>query len=371
MDSGDSQAVETADPAGFVRPLLARWKLLLVFTLAGLVVGFVSSRLQPRIYQSRATIYAKQPRASASILNGLPIALTNGSGSSSSYYAALLQSDTMLRNVITRLQLLRLPEFTRGRRLSVEKAAGLLRRSVNVKENRTGTVEIVARSTNPYLAARIGNAMLDCLSGMVVTTSKRKVVFISGKLDETMRDLRDAEDEMRRFQETHDIAAIDEQTKASIQELSALDGRLLALDVESEALASRLANAGELDSLVEDEVTKRAVESSRSLVLEKRAELQKGLARLPEVATRYARLLRRITVLNRTFQILTEQYQLERITQQGEDGDYQIIDRARPNRVRISPRTTVNMGVGGLLGFTFAALAVGAFAPVRKYKKGY
>ena len=358
------------DVASLLRPLLARWKLLLVLALAGAIVGFVCSCLQPRIYQSRATIYAKPRGGSAAMLGGLPIALGNGPASPSSYYVALLESETMLRNVITRLQLMRLPEFTRGRKLNMEKAARVLKQDVDVKENRTGTVGILVRSTNPHLAARIGNAMLDCLDRMAVTTSRRKVVFISGKLDETMRDLREAEDGMRRFQETHDIAAIDEQTKAQVQQLSALDGRLLALDVESEQLASRLANAGELNSLMDDEVTRRAVESSRSFVLQKRAGVQERLARLPRIATEYARLQRRVSVLNRTFAILTEQYQLERITQQGEDGDYQVIDRALPNTRKISPRRIVNAVVGGLVGFMLAALAINSSASVRKHRKG-
>ncbi len=351
----------------FVVPLLRRWKVLVVCTLVGALCGFTVSRILPRIYQSRATIYAKQSRAGASILSGLPIAINTGSGNSSSYYAALLESDVMLRSVITRLQLLRLREFTHGRKLSMEKATRRLRRSVDVKENRDGTLDVLTRCTSPYLAARIGNTMLDCLDGMVVTTSRRKVAFISGKLDETMRHLREAEDDMRRFQEANDIALVDEQTKALVEEISALDGRLLALDVESEELSSRLANAGELDSLVGDEVRQRSVESSRSFVMEKRAELQEKLALLPEVATSYARLERRIRVLNKTFEVLTEQYQLERISQQGEDGDYQIIDRARPVMLKISPRTAVNTGAGGALAFTLAAFAISAFAPVRRH----
>jgi uncharacterized protein involved in exopolysaccharide biosynthesis len=371
LETKESQAVETTEPISVILPLLGRWKLLVICTLVGALSGFVVSTLQPRIYESRATIYANQSRTSASILSGLPIAINSGLGIPSGYYTALLESDTMIGNVITRLKLLQLREFTHGRRLNMQEATRCLKRSVDVKENRSGTVDILTRSTSPYLAARIGNTMLDCLGGMVVTASRRKVVFISGKLDETMRDLRNAEDDMRRFLEANDIAAIDEQTKALIEEMSALDGQLLALDVESQQLSSRLATAGELDSLVDDEVQRRAVESSRSFVMEKRAKLQEKLARLPEVATKYARLERRISVLNRTFEMLTQQYQLERITQQGEDGDYQIIDRARPDKLKISPRTAVNTGVGGALAFALAALAISAFAPVRKYKKGY
>jgi len=351
-------------------PLIGRWKYLAVFTFLGALVGFVVSLFMPKIYQSRAAIYARQSGTAASILNALPVPISGVSGTPSSYYVALLQSDTMLVKVIDRLGLMRRPEFRNDTRPDMEDAIRRLKRWVDVKEKRDGTVEILARSTNPYLSARIANAMLDCLDRMVVTTSRRKVEFISGRLKETVRDLRKAEDDMRRFQEANNVALVDEQARSLIQKLSELDGRLLALDVELEELSSRLANAGELESLVDDEVRKRALESSRSLVLAKRAELQEQLARLPEVATEYARLQRRISVLNKTFEVLTEQYQLHRITQQGEDGDYQVIDRARPITRKIAPRKLVNTVLGGALAFTLTALAISAFAPVRKQANG-
>ncbi len=368
MDTRESQAAEAIEPISFFLPLFGRWKWLAVFTFIGALTGLVASLVMPRIYQSRATLYARQSRA-ASVLSALPIAVSGVSGNSSSYYAVLLESDTMLCSVITRLNLTRRPEFSNGGKPDVEETMRRLKRCVDVKERRDGSVEILVRSRSPYLAARIANTMLHFLDRMVVTASRRKVAFISAKLEETMRDLRKAEDEMRRFQQSNDIALVDEQTKALIAEISALDGRLLALDVELEELSSRLATAGDLETLVNDEVRKRAVEASRKFVLSKRAELQERLAQLPEVAIEYARLQRRIAVLNKTFEVLTEHYQLERITQQGEDGDYQIIDRARPNKRKVSPRTAVNTGLGGALGFTLTALAISAFAPVRKYKK--
>ncbi|MGC8863166.1 MAG: hypothetical protein ACP5R5_10390, partial [Armatimonadota bacterium] len=319
---------------------------------------------------SRAAIYARQSSTAASILNALPIAVNSLSAAPSSYYAALLQSDTMMHKVIDRLKLTSRPEFCNHGKPDIEEATRRLKRRVVVKEKRDGTVEIVAKSRSPYLSARIVNTMLDCLDRMVITTSRRKVEFISARLKETMRDLRKAEDDMRRFQEKNNVALVDEQARALIQRLSELDGRLLALDVELENLSSRLANAGELESLVDYEVQKKALESSRSVVLAERADLQQQLTRLPEVATEYGRLKRRLDVLSKTFEVLTEQYQLQRITQQGEDGDYQIIDRARPITREVSPRTMVNTAMGGALAFFLTALAISAFAPVRKHVNG-
>ncbi|MCX8052680.1 MAG: Wzz/FepE/Etk N-terminal domain-containing protein [Armatimonadetes bacterium] len=371
METTQSHTTDELDPIGFLVPLMGKWKLLSLATVIGALAGFLISQLMPRVYQSRATIYAMQSGGASSLLRSLPVPLgaIGTSGTTASYYAALLESETMFRNVIARLKLTHIREFA-GEKPDIEEALRRLKKRVDVKEKRDGTVEIMIRCQSPYLAARIGNTMLDCLDGMVVTSARRKVAFISARLEETMRDLRKAEDDMRRFQEENDIALVDEQTRALISELSELDGRLLALDVELEEVSSRLTNSGDLESLIDDEVRKRAIESSRNYVLARRAALQEKLTRIPHVAVEYARLQRRIAVLNKTFEILTEQYQLQRITQQGEDGDYQIIDRARPNTRKVSPRTAVNTVLGGALAFTLTALGVTAFAPVRKYRKG-
>lgn len=363
METRVSLGTEELNPARLFVLILARWRFVFCCTVIGAVCGLVVSLLLPSIYESRATIFPQQSRNTMSILNQLPVPL-NMSATPSGYYTALLKSDTMLSRTLTRLNLLRDHKFTDGKQMSFDQALRRLRRAVTVKENRDGSVSVTVRSRDPHLSARVANTMIDLLGGMVETVSNRKVAFISQRLRETMRDLRRAEEEMRRFQETNDIAGIDEQTRTAIQELAELDGRLLAMDVELQEISSRLHNAGELESLVEDEVRKRALESGRSIILKRREELQRKLALLPRVATEYARLKRRIELLNQTYTILSQQYQLERITQQGEGGDYQVIDRARPEKIRVAPHTLLNTLLGGLLGMILAVVLVSFMAPV-------
>ena len=359
---------EDIKPAEVLGPIFARWRLIALCTGVGALCGLVVSLLLPRVYESRATIFPQQSRATLSLASQLPIPVNMG-GTPSGYYTALLKSDTMLVKTIDRLRLLRNPYFSRGESLDLNTAVRRLRKFVNVKDNRDGSVSVIVRLTNPYLAARVANTMLDLLGGMVETEYKRKVRFIAKKLRETAHDLRKAEDEMKRFLEANDIAAIDEQSRAAIQELSELDARLLAADAELQEVTSRLKNAGDLESLIEDEVRKRALESSRELIVERKAELEKKLATLPQLATQYGRLKRRVELLNQTYATLTQQYQLERITQQGEGGDYQVIDRARADKQKVAPRTAVNTVLGGMIGLTLAAIVASLLAPVDARRK--
>ncbi|MGQ9454891.1 MAG: GumC family protein [Armatimonadota bacterium] len=362
METRVSLGAEKLSPAWLFVPVLARWRFVVCCAVIGAICGLVVSFLLPSIYESQATIFPQQSRNAVSMLSQLPLSL-NMSATPSGYYTALLKSDTMLSRTLDHLHLIHDHRFTNGEQMSFDQALRRLRQAVIVKENRDGSVSVTVRSRDPNLSARVANTMIGLLGGMVETVSNRKVAFISQRLRETMRDLRRAEEEMRRFQETNDIAGIDEQTRAAIRELAELDGRLLATDVELQEISSRLHNAGDLESLVEDEVRKRALESGRSVITRRREELQRRLALLPRVATEYARLERRIELLNQTYTILSQQYQLERITQQGEGGDYQVIDRARPERIRVAPHTFLNTLIGGILGLILAVVLVSFMAP--------
>jgi uncharacterized protein involved in exopolysaccharide biosynthesis len=154
------------------------------------------------------------------------------------------------------------------------------------------------------------------------------------------------------------VADIDEMSKEMIRQLGELDGRLIVLDQELQAVISELSNAGRMNVLVEQEVRRRALESSKEYLVARREELHKQLTKLPAVGAEYVRLQRDVMVLTKVFELLTEQYQLTSITQKGEDGDYQIIDRARPNHKKVAPRTMVNTALGGFLTFILAGIAI-------------
>jgi uncharacterized protein involved in exopolysaccharide biosynthesis len=357
------------DLIGFVLSLAARWKLLLCATLIGAIVGAVFSIVSPKTYQSTATIYVQGSSSLASQLNDLPISLGAGSGSSSDYLQVLLQSDTFAQFVVSKLHLQSNPNFAGNRRIDIQDAIRQFRSCVSVQTGKTGATSIDVKAHNPRLAADIANAMLDHLGEVAVTQSDRKKEYTSRKLDETSRDLDAAEDRMRKFLEKNGIASIDDQTKSMVQALSDLESKLVSLDTDIESLRSQLANAGDLDTLVDSEVQLKTLESSRKYLASKRDELHKQIERLPNVGARYARLQRDIESLSKTYEILTEQYQLASITRQGEDGDYQIIDRARPNLKKVGPHTMINTAMCGMLALIIAIIAINLQTAISERKR--
>lgn len=337
--------------------LVGRWYVLLAATLVGAVAAFVVSSGLPKTYEGKATIYVQPKSNSINILRDLPLGL-GGNGGAAGYLLTLLQSETMLREVARSLDLPRYPRFRSGSRRDIETAARRLRESMFVTENRNGGIDIIARAHTPQLAADIANRLLDNMGKLVVTTSRRKMEFIASKLDETNCDLRKAEDELLDFQQKNDVASIEEETKGMIQQLIDLDGRLLALDMEIRQVETDLSLGGEINTLVDLEVRRKSLQSSRDLLADQQRLLQDKIGSMPAVAVRYARLQRRVGVLSKSFELLTEQYQLAAISQHGEDGEYQTIDRALPKYRPVAPRVMLNTAIAGTLSLLLAAVVV-------------
>lgn len=345
------------DIADIVSQLGKKWIFLLVSTLVGAVLAYIASSIfLPKAYESKATIFVQQSSLNSSLLKDLPISL-GVSSDNSGYFVALLNSNTMLGNLNRQFNLSK-KLFPGKAHVDNDEVIKKLSDDINVVENKSGSIDIIVHAPNSRLAADIANSMLDNLEDMVSTSSQRKSDYISNKLSETENKMRTAENDMVRFQERNNISEIDEETKGFIEKLSQLDYQLTSLNVEYQDVESQLNNGGDLDSLVDLEVKKKSLESSRAYLTKTMADIQQRIHMFPSVALRYARLKRKVELLSKTYEILNEQYQLAGISQHGADGDYQIIDKAMPVRKPISPRKALNAGLAGIICLFCAAFLV-------------
>lgn len=368
MSRTENQMIEEIDVLEFLHFMLSRWKLFLAATLISAALAFGISKLLPKIYEAKATIYVQEGSKMPVMLKDL-VGLSSSGSTTTNYLVTLLESETMSRNVVTDLRLMSNPDFAGRKTVTEDGIVQRLKKSLEVKDNSKGKIDIRINTTNPQLSSDIVNSALHNLGRLMITTSQQKADFIRGKMDQTNVELRKAEDEALVFQKKNQITELDTETQAMIKALVEVDKEMLDLDVQLEGTSSELNNAGELNSLVDLEVRKKSLEASRSRVAQKKAELEKKLTGLPVVALEYARLKRHIEMLNKTYELLAGQYQLASISQYGEDGDYQIIDRAHPEIKPVSPRKLLNTAFGAMLGFMIAlALSFPSYAAMAKHR---
>ncbi|MCE5322970.1 hypothetical protein LLG46_06610 [bacterium] len=349
------------DLVELARPVFVAWKFILIVAIFCGLIAFFYSRTLPEIYQSKATFFVQQNSSVSSLVNSLPIAGLGASSGQSGYFLTILQSNTLKRQVVRRLKLVDNRHFMKKcpNGLNPESAAvEALTSATTINQDKNGSISLSVRAQQPKLAADIANAMLDQMEVMVIRISTRKSDFIEERIDETKTDLAKAEDDMSRFLEKNQVASIDEQTKLMVDKLSKLDADLLDVNTKLQGLYSELATAGNLDDLVNKEVSQKSLEATRDYIQNERTKLTLQIEKLPETATKYARIQRRVAVLSKTYELLTEQYQIAQITQKGEDGDYQIIDRARPNPEKVAPSNTSNAIFGFLVGMLIMSVVL-------------
>lgn len=345
----------------YIRPLLPRWKLILLFFIIGGVGAYFISTLLPRTYNSTAVLYAQQPSSQA-LLRNLPAALGSGGGNFNGYLIIVLQSHSMKTAVIDRLDLrnnnLLFPDEVPIMADAIDKMTEI----VSVTENKNGGVQISVNAPEPELAAEIANTMLDLLGGYVVTAAKKKVDFTTTNLAKTKQDLDQAETKLMKFLQNNDVAMVDDQTRQMIEALGQIEADLMQVEAELKQVSSKLENSGDVDVLLDMDVQKRALAARRDFMVKQRDEMRDRLSKLPAVAADYARLQRDVMILSKSYELLTEQYQLAQITQKGEDGDYQIIDRAVANPNKVAPKNGMNAAMGAFLATVLACVGINIFA---------
>lgn len=335
----------------YISLLLQRWKALLVFAISGAVLFFLIGLFVPKTFESKATIYPQQDMKQSTLISSLTM-LGKSPGSQSGYLVTILQSETMFRDVATELNL------DEGGEVSLESVIDSLRKKVSIRQTRDGGIDVVVRASEPDLAANIANRIIDDLGSMVVTASRKKADFTAGKIEETLKDLKVAEDDLMKLQKTLKLADVDETTRSLIEQLMSVEEQLIAVNMELEGTISEAENSGDLKSLVGLEVKRKSLESRSAYLVGQKAELEKRINRLPSDAVEYARVKRKVMVLNKTYEILTEQHEMAVISQHGEDGDYQIIDRAVPRMKAVAPSKRKFAMGGALLGLVVSSSLV-------------
>lgn len=358
LTSTETNNNEADEMQGLMILLLTHWRSILIASLVGAALAYGISWLIPKSYESSATIYTRdEPLGKTAMAAGM-MGVSLSSNNTSGYIMSIAESRPTKHMVAKSIK----PED--ASRLDLD----IFPLPVEVKEDsRKGCIVLTCRTYDPHLSAQIVNLVLDSLGKTMFTSSKRKTQYLSKRLDETQSELAVVGADLRRFEETHNIALIAEDSKSVIGKLTEVEAEQLRVDALLQSMNSELANAVDPEALVDLKVRTRAQQAASDYIASQASELRRKISTMPAVAQQYAVLQRRMTVLEKTFELLSEQYQMASISQVGEGGDYEVIERAEPALQPASPRKLWVAIAGGCLAFmwSLAVLYVRAGKPRR------
>lgn len=357
------------------RVLLKHWKLVVIMPFVVAIITAVYSLTIPNSFKATSTIFVHSS-GKMSMLSALPFAGMipglGGGGGSSEYLMVFLKSRTMSDHIIERFGIATNPVFITGKKLEEIKYEDLLKivdRTVSVDKDKDGLISVSAETTDPELSAQIATAYIENLRRFARGPQTTKRQFVEGQLELVKKELEQAEDVFKEFQDKHKLFAIEKQAAVTIEKLARLEAEKVGAGVSLQMQDSLLKSSGNLPELVRIE-SQKVSETAKIGALEKEiAVTEKEIGQLPQLALEFARLTRDLKVKEKVFGVLTEQYEMAKISEAEEGSQFEVVDHARVPEVKSKPRRSIMVILAGLSAGVLGVFAAFLIEFVRRRKE--
>jgi tyrosine-protein kinase Etk/Wzc len=352
---------------------VVRQRLWLIVGICGVAVlaTMVVSLLSPKIYQSTATLLAPDERsgrglglvstlAASGMMQAVPGLALPSLTPQRDIFVSMLKSRTMAQEVVSRFYL-----QARYKAPFMSDAVRRLGAMTAIALSKDGIISIKVEETDPQLAADIANfyaVNLDrMLTRFATTEASKQRAFIAERLADTERQLHQAEEALRKFQESNKVIALQEQARGAVETAARLKGEIMATEVQLEVTRKFATDANpEVIKL------KRSIEEMKRLlgqmqygkgwVLpaensnrgEAHHEIHIPFAQVPELGLEFARLTRDVKVQETVYTLLTQQFEQAKIAEARDMPTVQLLDAAVPADRKSRPKIKFNMAIAGV-----------------------
>ena len=342
--------------------LKKHWKLIIFFPVlvAAIVAGY--SLTLPNFYKSSGTIFVHSSSgggALSALMSNIPMAGLmgiGGGGGGANYLTVYLKSATMSDYIIKRFGIATNPAIV-GENYKPDPTKPIIYDSLLKKmekivtvdnDPKTGLITISAETMSATTSAEIVTAYIERLDKFSKGPQKEKRIFIEKQLEKIGKELEVAENEYKAFQDKYKLFALDKQTAASIDKMAQLESQRVNSSISLEMQQSLLKSSGSVPELVKVEAQKVAEEAKAEAIKKEISEVEKELAALPDISLEFIRLQRNLKVKEKLYAVLTEQYEMAKITEAEEGSQFEIMDQARIPELKSKPKRAIMVILAGL-----------------------
>ncbi|HBB41254.1 MAG TPA: hypothetical protein DC005_07450, partial [Proteobacteria bacterium] len=331
------------------------------------VIAAIVSFILPKTYTATARILPPKEQSSG----GLAAALAGQLGGLASLAGASLggatNADLMVGMLSSRavtdriLDQFKLQEIY-DTKYRVDAGKKLLANLDAQVDKKSGILTLSVDDHDPERAAAIANAFVDQLDQLSrhlnITEASRQRLFLEERLVQVNKDLANAEDALRAFQEKHGAIQVDEQAKAMIDLLGALKGELMAAQVQL-GVTQRFASGNNADvDRVQTQITE--IQSRIRDMEQGQGERSAGdiflpTQKIPDLGLRYGRLLRDVKVQETVFELLTQQYELVKMQEAKDSPTIQVLDGAVVPEKKSKPKRSLVVVLTAMLALMGAS----------------
>lgn len=361
--------------------MLAERKRLILYCTAGFaIVSLIISLILPKSYT--ATAILMPPRQSSSLgslltaelgsLGGMAALAGGGLGikNPNDMYVGMLKSQTVEDAMVKKFGL---KQEYHARYMSGARHA--FESHVKVDgSGKDGLIHISVEDPSPQKAAELANGYVDAFrrlsEGLAITEASQRRLFFQQQLDQAKENLANAEEALKKTEQTTGLIQLDSQARALIETAATLRAEITAKEVQIQAMQTYA--TGENAQLVE---AQQELDSLRAQLAKLGGSEQnpnslivpKG--KVPEVGLEYVRKLRDVKYNEAIFELLARELEVAKIDEAREGSFVQVVDPAIVPDHKSSPRRGLIVIVSTLVGFFIGILAALAQAGISRLRE--
>jgi tyrosine-protein kinase Etk/Wzc len=329
--------------------LAGRRRFILRFVLGALLLAVAVSFLLPVRYEAHILLLPPQQNSSMSSMLmgqlanlGSLASLAGGSlgiKNPVDMYVSLLTSRTVEDAMIQRFGLM--SEY-REKKLSGARKE-LEYRTTVVAGSKDGLIRITVEDRDPKRAAELANGYVEefrkLSASLAITEAARRRLFFEAQLQQAKNDLADAEEAMKKTEQSTGVLQIDSQARSLIESAAVLRGQVVAKQVQIQGMRSFAAEDNpelvlakqELASLQSQlqQLAGSQHDSESDIILSRGKVTSSGLD--------YIRRLRDVKYRETVFELLAKEFEIAKLDEAREGSIVQVVDPAITSDKRSSP----------------------------------
>lgn len=324
-----------------------KWRICL-WTLITVVVVACATFVPQRTFESHLAIIATGDELPSAVsASGAAALLGLAAGGQTEYLKALLESDTLLIEIIRELQLqtnplLHPPSFGLLPHLeskstdlpTIGETVVYLRKRLRVEgplQPLKGPITVAVQTVSPRLSYQIVTMMLKKLDTRVSENRHSRSAFLRKEVKDAEKSLSIANGHLRKFAESHQIfvaTAPETQAELELKYYSSLQAEAVMSEAQLRAVENRMDSSGDLPSQIRLKAEQSGLSASHAVLSHMRDRELKRLQAYPQIAEEAATVIREVQTNQKIFEVVTEQYQLAKLKEEGEQETrpYKVID---------------------------------------------
>lgn len=232
----------TIDLKDIIKTIKKRRGMIIKIFLCTVALAVIISLLIPPTYEAETNLRIKQPKGLAnSLLGDLPMGNSGATKQLMSTYAEILKSRTVVQAVIDKVY----TDETEDKKIPAYEQ--MLQRITTQPVKDTEILKVKVTAKSPEEAQLLANTLVDTFNERMIylVRSEQKTIreFIGERLNESKKELEQAEGVLEQYKREQKIVAPDEETKAMVDKFAAIDKLSAENTVAMSAAQARLSTA--------------------------------------------------------------------------------------------------------------------------------